>query len=202
MKTEIEKLNLLTERTNRNYEAFLYDCDGTLADNMGLHKLSYKTVANKYGVDLDTAIIDELAGWPTAVVVQEIGKRYGVNFPDTFVAEKYAAFFEDYIDQTQPIEFVAQHLKQHAGKVRIAVVSGSGRPSVERTLNLLGLLPFVEVLVCAGETERGKPFPDPFLAAAEKLGVDPSKCLVFEDGQPGVDSAIAAGMDWVRVDKI
>jgi len=202
MKTELEKLALLNARTAGNYEAFLYDCDGTLADNMGSHKLSYKQVAARYGIDLDTQIIDDLAGWPTALVVNEISKKYAVELPASFVEEKYATFFDEYIDRTLPVEFVSEHLKQHAGKMRIAVVSGSGRKSVEKTLMVLGLLPFVEVLVCAGETENGKPFPDPFLAAAAKLGVDPSKCLVFEDGQPGVDAAIAAGMDWVRVDQI
>ena len=59
-----------------------------------------------------------------------------------------------------------------------------------------------EVMVCAGETERGKPYPDPFLAAAEQLGVDPARCMVFEDGDAGVQSAIAAGMKWVRVDQL
>jgi len=58
----------------------------------------------------------------------------------------------------------------------------------------------VEVIVGAGDTQRGKPYPDPFLAAAEQLGVEPAKCMVFEDGQPGVDAAIAAGMQWVRID--
>jgi HAD superfamily hydrolase (TIGR01509 family) len=66
----------------------------------------------------------------------------------------------------------------------------------------LGIFDLVDIMVCAGETERGKPFPDPFLKAAEELGVDPTHCMVFEDGDAGVQSAIAAGMKWVRVDKI
>jgi HAD superfamily hydrolase (TIGR01509 family) len=57
-------------------------------------------------------------------------------------------------------------------------------------------------LVCAGDTERGKPFPDPFLRAAELLNVAPEECLVFEDGVPGVKAAEAAGMHWVRVDQL
>ena len=64
------------------------------------------------------------------------------------------------------------------------------------------LLHLVEVLVCAGETPRGKPYPDPFLAAAEKLGVAPEACMVFEDGNAGVQAAAAAGMKWIRIDKI
>jgi HAD superfamily hydrolase (TIGR01509 family) len=94
------------------------------------------------------------------------------------------------------------HLKSHLGKIRIAVVSGGSRSTVQKTLTILGILPYIEVLVCAGETPQGKPYADPFLKAAELLGVDPSKCVVFEDGVPGVKAAEAAGMDWIRVDQI
>src|SRR5690606_4388428 len=107
-----------------------------------------------------------------------------------------------YIDTTEPIAYVTEHLKANAGNVHIGVVSGGTRTTVQRTLSVLGLTDYIEVLVCAGETPNGKPFPDPFLAAAEKLGVAPKDCIVFEDGDPGVAAAEAAGMDWVRIDKI
>ncbi len=109
----------------------------------------------------------------------------------------------NYINETKPIEFVVEHLKAHVGKVRIGVVSGGNRHRLLRTLQLLGISNLVEVLVCAGETPRGKPYPppDPFLYAAEQLGIDPSRCLVFEDGNPGVQSAEAAGMRWIRIDQ-
>lgn len=70
------------------------------------------------------------------------------------------------------------------------------------TLDVIGLTDKFETLVCAGDTPLGKPSPQPFLLAAKNLGVDPTECLVFEDGDPGVQGAIAAGMGWVRVDQI
>jgi len=197
-----EKLALLTNKTTGKYKALLYDCDGTLADNMIAHKLAYKEVAVRYGVDLDTQIIDELAGWPTKLVADEISRRYQVNLPETFSQEKSALFFEKYIEHTQPIRYVTEHLKKHTGLMRIGVVSGGSRRTVEKTLSVLGLTPYIEILVCAGETPNGKPFPDPFLAAAKLLAVAPEECLVFEDGDPGVTAAVAAGMDWIRIDQI
>lgn len=197
---KLEKLNQITKG---DFQAFLYDCDGTLADNMLAHKNSYVKTASEYGFDMDPAIIDELAGWPTAAVVSEIGKRYNVTLdPTAFSNRKGLIFFEEYIEHTQPISFVVDHLKQHVGKVRIGVVSGGRRHTVEKTLSVLGILDLIETIVCAGETEHGKPFPDPFLKAALELGVDPAKCMVFEDGDPGVQAAIAAGMQSVRIDKI
>ncbi|QNL48914.1 HAD family phosphatase [Olivibacter sp. SDN3] len=197
-----EKLAILNKKTKGNYIALLYDCDGTLADNMLAHKLSYKEAAAKYGIDLDTDIIDELAGWPTKLVADEISRRYQITLPETFPKEKSAVFFEKFIEHTQPISFVAEHLKENAKDTHIGVVSGGTRTTVQKTLSVLGLTAYIDVLICAGETPQGKPFPDPFLAAAKALGVAPKDCMVFEDGDPGVAAAIAAGMDWVRVDKI
>ena len=201
--TEADKLAQLTRQSRGNYEAFLYDCDGTLADNMGAHKLSYQAVAKMYGFELDAALIDELAGWPIIAVAEEIRKRYGVNFdPAVFTQQKNTLYESSFINETKPINFVVEHLKQHAGQLRIGVVSGGSRAAVSRTLRMLGISPLVEILVCAGETPRGKPYADPFLYAARQLDVEPTRCLVFEDGEPGVQAAEAAGMRWIRIDKI
>lgn len=192
----------LSKLTQGDYQAFLYDCDGTLADNMPAHAETYVAVAKQYQVEMDPAIIDELAGWPIANVVEELNLRYNASMdPEEFRSRKAQLFADEYISKVLPIPHVVEHLKANAGKVRIAVVSGGDRIAVERTLQLIGVSDLVEVLVCAGDTVRGKPFADPFLKAAELLGVDPTKCLVFEDGVPGTDAAEAAGMHWVRIDQ-
>jgi HAD superfamily hydrolase (TIGR01509 family) len=197
--TKLERLTKLGE----GFKAYLYDCDGTLADNMGAHKETYIRVAADNGHTINGDIIDELAGWPVLNVIEEINKRYHTNFdPHEFKTEKYRLFMEQYIEQTLPMEHVVAHLRRHAGMARIGVVSGSGREAVEKTLRVLGIDQLVEVAVCAGETERGKPYPDPFLKAAELLGVKPADCLVFEDGEAGVAAARAAGMSWVRIDRL
>lgn len=200
--TDLEKLKILEHMSEGNYEAFLYDCDGTLADNMMAHKLAYQEVARNYGIDLDLNIIHETAGWPTILVAQEISRRYNVPLPETFAAEKSAVFINKHIQQTLPVVHVYEHLKKNVGRVKIGVVSGGSRSTVSITLSVLGLTDLIDVLVCAGETPHGKPHPDPFLKAARDLRVDPAKCLVFEDGDPGTKAADAAGMKWIRVDKI
>jgi HAD superfamily hydrolase (TIGR01509 family) len=201
-KTTEQKYEALTLLTAGDFDAFLYDCDGTLADTMPGHTKSYVRVAAEKGVLIDGSIIDEFAGLPVVNVIEEINKRYNSTFdPVLFAEEKEQIFFDEFIEQTQPIDFVVNHLKAHVGKLKIGVVSGGARKSVEKTLNVLGIADLPEVLVCAGETPRGKPFPDPFLAAAKLLGVAPERCLVFEDGDPGTKAAEAAGMKWVRIDK-
>jgi len=196
---KLEKLTSLSQ----GFKAYLYDCDGTLADNMGAHKETYIKVAASKGHVIQGDIIDELAGWPVIKVIDEINKRYNTNFdPQEFVEMKYKLFLNEYIENTLPIVHVVDHLKNHAQSVKIGVVSGSGRVAVEKTLKVLGIYDLVEVMVCAGETGKGKPHPDPFLKAAEALNVKPEDCLVFEDGEAGTIAAEAAGMKWVRIDKL
>jgi HAD superfamily hydrolase (TIGR01509 family) len=200
---EQSKFERLTELTQGDYQAFLYDCDGTLADNMPAHTLSYVEAAKEHNVVFDPAMIDELAGWPIANVVEEINSRYQANLvPAEFKLRKAEIFEQRFMEEIEPIDYVVEHLKANAGRVRIAVVSGGDRPAIERTLEILGIRDLVEVLVCSGETPKGKPYADPFLRAAELLQVDPAKCLVFEDGVPGVKAAEAARMHWVRVDQL
>ena len=198
-----DKLKILTEKAAGPYKAMLYDCDGTLADNMQAHKDTYVQVALQQNVTIDPQIIDDFAGLPIPEVVQEINKKYQANFdPVMFEQVKSKLFYNDYIHLTQPISFVVDHLKASAGNYKIGVVSGGSRWMIEKTMEVLGIANIVEVLVCAGETDRGKPHPDPFLKAAELLGVLPSECLVFEDGEAGTTAATAAGMHWIRIDKI
>jgi HAD superfamily hydrolase (TIGR01509 family) len=198
-----DKLTNLLAATAGEYDAFLYDCDGTLADTMPAHKESYVAIAKGLGFDLDASIIDEFAGLPEPLVIAKINERYNTRHDALAFAEaKSHLFYEQYVEHILPVQFVVDHLLAHHGKLKIGVVSGGGRKTVLKTLEILGILDKVDVVVCAGETPEGKPSPQPFLKAAELLGVQPSRCFVFEDGDAGVRSAIAAGMKWVRIDQI
>ncbi|MDR2285772.1 MAG: HAD family phosphatase, partial [Sphingobacterium sp.] len=184
-------------------KALLFDVDGTLANNIWAHKAAYVETAAEYGVQLDDRLIDETAGWPTVAVAQEISKRYQVEFDiQQFSKRKSAVFIEKYIHDTQPIGFVRQVLLDNVGIKKIGVVSGGTRSTLNITLDVIGVSGKYEVLVCAGDTEKGKPSPDPFLLCAQLLDISPEDCLVFEDGDPGVAGAIAAGMSWVRIDQL
>lgn len=198
-----DKYKTLCEITSGDYKAFLYDCDGTLANNMQHHKETYVRVADKKGVKIDAAIVDELAGYPISAVVEEINKRYHTDLdPKKFEEEKSDLFYKEYVPQTKPMEFVVRHLKESAGKYKIAVVSGGSRKMIQGTLEVLGIASLIDVMVCSEDYENGKPSPEPFLIAAEKLAIEPKFCIVFEDGQPGVEAAKSAGMKWVRVDQV
>ncbi|MFD1770215.1 HAD family hydrolase [Sphingobacterium suaedae] len=197
-----KKFQLLQDKSE-SYKALLYDVDGTLADNMAAHRAAYVATSAEHGIDLDDRIVDELAGWPTIDVAAEISTRYGVKFDLLhFAKRKSAIFIERFIRDTQPIDYVLAHLLANVGKKKIGIVSGGSRSTLQITLEVINVLGKFETLVCAGDTAEGKPSPQPFLLAAKHLDVDPKDCLVFEDGNPGVQGAIAAGMGWIRIDQI
>ncbi|MBE8720582.1 HAD family hydrolase [Sphingobacterium pedocola] len=185
------------------YEALLFDVDGTLADNMEAHKAAYVAAALEYGVALNPDLIDETAGWPTIAVAEEISIRYGVNFDfAVFAKRKSTIFITQYVSKTKPIEFVRQILLHFEHTKKIGIVSGGTRSTLAITLDVIGVADRYKTLVCAGDTPLGKPSHEPFTLAAQNLGVSPEVCIVLEDGDPGVQGAIAAGMNWVRIDQI
>lgn len=203
MNAESQKKFEILQEKSKPFKALLYDVDGTLADNMPAHKAAYVAASAAYGIDLDDDIVEELAGWPTVDVAAEIGKRYQKDIETlAFARLKSTIFVEQFIRQTKPVDYVLQHLLANVGKKKIGIVSGGSRSTLNITLDVINVMGKFETLVCAGDTPEGKPSPQPFLLAAEQLDVAPADCLVFEDGDPGVQGAIAAGMSWVRIDKI
>ena len=105
-------------------------------------------------------------------------------------------------DELQAIPAVLELVLAQHGRIPMAVVSGSRRASVVGSLTALAILQKFDTLVCAEDYQHGKPAPDCFLLAAERLGVPPASCLVFEDTDLGIQAATAAGMASVRVPQI
>ena len=92
-----------------------------------------------------------------------------------------------------------EHINAQFGRIPFAVVSGSTRESIVKSLTTVGLLDRFPVLVGSEDYERSKPAPDAFLVAAARLGIAPKDCLVFEDTDMGIQAATAAGMASVRI---
>ena len=183
-----------------DFKAFLFDCDGTIVDSMPLHFLAWQRALVQYGCTTFTEkIFYDMGGMPVADVVVELNRRDGLHIPVEEFVHRKEDFYYELIHQLQPVPEVLEIIHASHGKVPFAVVSGSTRESVVKSLEALGILDLFDTLVCAGDYKRGKPDPEPFLLAAERLGIPPGECLVFEDAEVGIQSATAAGMASVRV---
>ncbi|HEX6765803.1 MAG TPA: HAD family phosphatase, partial [Polyangiaceae bacterium] len=117
------------------------------------------------------------------------------------VEELQYAEYSRLIDEVKPFPEVVAVARAHFGRLPMAVASGGARHIVERTLGLIGVRELFDAVVVAADVPRGKPHPDIFLHAAKLLGVRPERCLVFEDGKPGIIAAEAAGMRTVFVER-
>ena len=183
------------------FEAYIFDCDGTLADSMPLHYAAFQKSFVEMGVviDLSPEVYYGLAGVPIHEFARYLDKKYGTTIDSHELDEVKNRFYRDTLDQVGPVDAVVDVLKGSVGKHRIAVASGGTRHCVGRTLQLLEIDHLVEVMVTAEDVERGKPAPDIFLKSAELLEVEPKACLVFEDAGLGIEAAHAAGMQAVHV---
>lgn len=181
--------------------AVIFDMDGLLFDTEAL----WQEALLSAGVELGHEIPDE-------VYTKSIGVRRS-QCKDLFLAHFGADFrFEDFHAQwRRHFWLIAEHklaLKPGAPEllecldhVRLprAIATSSSRETVERHLSAHGLTARFDHIVCRGDYENGKPAPDPFLKAAERLGVEPRLCLALEDSHVGVRSAAASGAMTVMV---
>jgi HAD superfamily hydrolase (TIGR01509 family) len=183
-----------------DFAAFLFDCDGTIVDSMPLHYVAWTKALAEYGcTDFTEQLFYSMGGMPVADVVAELNRRDGLAMPvDEFAHRKEGLYYE-LIHELQPVAEVLEVIHAKHGKIPFAVVSGSTRESVVKSLKTLGILDLFDTLVCAGDYARGKPDAEPFLLAAARLGVEAARCLVFEDAEVGIRAATAAGMASVRI---
>jgi len=182
-----------------DFRAYLFDCDGTIADSMPLHYVAWKKALGEWGCEFSEQVFYAWGGMPTAQIVATLNAQQGLRMGVEEVCERKERLYFELLPQLKPVPEVLEHIEQQQGRLPFAVVSGSRRDSVEASLRALGLMGRFATLVCAGEYRKAKPHPEPFLLAAERLGVAPSACLVFEDTDMGIAAAQAAGMGWVRV---
>ena len=181
------------------FKAYLFDCDGTIVDSMPLHYVAWKTVLAEWGCEFDEELFYSWGGMPVAEIIAALNVRQGLSMPADVIAKRKEGMYYDILPTLKAVPEVLEHIHMSHGKIRFAVVSGSTRDSVTRSLSTLGILDRFETLVCAGEYAKSKPDPEPFLLAAERLGVAPEDCLVFEDTEMGIQAATAAGMASVKV---
>jgi beta-phosphoglucomutase family hydrolase len=182
-----------------SFGAFLFDCDGTIADSMPLHYIAWKKALAQWNCSFDEQLFYTLGGTPVAEIVAMLNKKQGLNMPVQIVSTRKEKLYMELLPQLKAVPQVVEQIDAQLGRIPLAVVSGSTRESVTASLDSLKLLDRFDTMVCAGDYERSKPDPECFLLAASKLGVAPERCLVFEDTDMGIQAATAAGMASVKI---
>jgi beta-phosphoglucomutase family hydrolase len=184
-----------------DFAGYIFDLDGTLVDTMPLHFRAWDAAMRHAGLQcpLDEDLFYSLGGVPTRRVAELIAEHYKLSIDPEAVFDHKESLFRDLQGDAKLIAPVVEIARRMAQTHPVAIASGGPRVIVARSLELTGLAALFKVVVTADDVVHGKPSPDMFLLAARQMGVAPEKCLVFEDADPGVRAAEAAGMRWVRV---
>lgn len=184
--------------------ACIFDLDGVIVDTAHYHYLAWKRLAETLGFELTPDDNERLKGvsrMRSLEIVLEIGGITANEEEKGLLADRKNGWFTVLINQMKPDEIfpgVRQMIEGlKAGGLKVALASSSkNAPTV---VDRLGIRSLFEVIVDGTMIKHSKPDPEIFLSAAEKMGIPPIKCVVFEDAEAGVEAALAAGMKCVGI---
>ena len=178
-------------------KAVIFDMDGVLIDSQPYHfKADIDTMA-EYGVIKDQKFYEAFAGTLTDNRMRTLRDMFGLDVPAEELIEKREKMILDVManEDIKPVSGIPELLRSiKALGLKTAVASSSGIELIELVLDRLGIAVYFDSITSGNDVKRGKPSPDIFLLAAERIGAEPSECLVVEDSENGVRAAKAAGM--------
>ncbi len=179
------------------FEAVLFDCDGVLVDSEPITNGVLHTMLLERGWNLTREQCWQLFVGHTVrsrrdLIEEHTGQPWSEDWLTEFMRRRNLALQRELRAIEGAALAVAEVHRRSAG--RLAVASGADRFKVEMMLDQVGMLPYFAGRVFSGhEMPRSKPHPDVYLAAADHLRVDPTRCLVIEDTPTGVQAGVAAG---------
>jgi len=182
--------------------AVIFDMDGLMLDTERLAPEAWSNAALAMGVDFDMSLVPAMVGRNWADCNAMIRERYGETFPCDDLMHAWHVAYDAIVERDgialKPglLELLAWLEQENVPK---AVATSTRRARAVAKLELTGLMPRFAALVGGDEIARGKPEPDIFLLAAERLSQPPEQCLVLEDSEPGIRAALAAGMTPIMV---
>ena len=180
-------------------KALIFDLDGTLADTMPVHFIAYKHILKEYGIDFTPELFATMAGVPAVETIEMLNEMFGTQMNPEEIGHFKEQEYEKMMHKMKPITPVIELVKNYHGKLPMAVGTGGYKRLAWKSLKILELDHFFDILVSTEDVSHPNPHPETFLKCAERLGVAPEVCQVFEDGEPGVQAAKAAGMMYTLV---
>lgn len=176
----------------KNYAKFIFDMDGTLVDSKEIVEKAWTIWANKHDIDVES-ILAVSHGRPAADVIREVMPQLDV----TKEVEYLEVFELKNVDAVKPISGAIEFVSQLSEDDWAIFTSAPRELAVSRLK--AASIPIPDVLITVEDVVNGKPSPEGYLLAAEKLGVNAEQCLVFEDAEAGIHSALAAGSEVIAI---
>lgn len=191
----------------KQFGGYIFDLDGTLVDSMQTHYKAWRWALKTNGAPHHAFLWDEFlahGGMAAPDIVADLNHTYGLQMEPYTVATMKREHY-DYLLETEQLPIIPETVglvrELQAAGIPYAIGTGSVINGARATLRSAGIEELFPIIVTPDDVPpgRGKPEPDIFLLAAERMGVPAAECVVFEDAEPGIQAAIAAGMAYVRV---
>ena len=177
--------------------AVIFDMDGVVSDTQRIHAAVESEILAEYGIHIAPDDISaRFAGISGKIMFATYFSEASVPMPDIEkLAERKSQEMFRRADQIIEVPGTRDFIEYLArAKVPMAIASASHLGFISLVVDRLNVRDFFSALTSSREVQNGKPAPDVFLLAAERIGVPPSQCLVIEDGVSGMQAARAAGM--------
>ncbi len=187
---------------SRNFEAVIFDCDGTLVDSEPITVRVLIEYLQEFGLDLEFDTAHSLfVGRDMQSIATWIKDNHGTQLPDIFASEFRSRQAVALKESVLPVPGAAELLATIAKPMCVA--SNAPQEKIAINLSVTGLDQFftAEQIFSAYDINHWKPRPELFLYAAEKLSVDPTNCVVIEDSVAGIEAGLAAGMQVIGYSK-
>ena len=184
-------------------KAFLFDLNGTMIDDMDYHTDAWHRILND---DLGAKLSREevklhMYGKGEEMLVRVFGEgRFSDNEMIKLIKDKETSYQEAFRPHLKLIKGLDTYLAEaHKKGVKMAIGSAAINFNIDFVLDGLNLREYFQAVVSADDVKESKPDPETFLACADKLGIKPENCIVFEDNPKGVESAMLGGMKCVVI---
>lgn len=184
------------------FKGAVFDMDGLMIDSERVVYNGWQKLMDKHGYDYSVEVFKQTVGRRKKEVEQFYYERYGADFPYRELAQiQRQNYIDRLISEGIPVKkglYEILELFKNSG-VKIALATSTSRKTTEMNLKVINAERYFDALVCGEDVTNGKPDPEVFLTAAQKIGVPPEKCVAFEDSINGIKSAFAAHMTTVMV---
>ena len=180
----------------------IFDWDGVIIDSAKLHEQSWRALAQELGSALAPESFIRGFGMKSARIIEEIHRWASDPAEIARLTNRKEALYRELVAQSKiaPLAGVVEWLHRvHEAGIPCAVASSTPRLNIETVLERIGLQTAFREIVSAEDVVHGKPHPEVFEKAAERLGLAPERCVVFEDAHVGIEAAHAAGMRVIAV---